>query len=538
MNFINLSFENKICILPSSMNIKHPISLVRYKKDLRIADHKPLYEACQQNFSVVALYVREPHIMQGSDYSHFHQYRIQESLKDLKSSLKKLNIPLLMIHGEMTEALDQIQNYYTIDTMYAHEETGNNLTYQRDLSVIRYCQSHKFKLIEYPHNGVVRRLQSRDSRSPIQRERMSQPLIDIPEVQTYYDFDEQLILYAKQSFVSFVAAKKPSTWSHQRDQPGETSAHVRLSYFLTHAGPYRYALSRPEQSVSASSRLSWYLTYGNLSAKQIHQATFTQIKYLASQPNKSSSLTRDIASLNAFYQRLFWRCHFIQKLESQSSIEYHNQNKAFDTIRTETNHDLIQARYHGQTGIPMIDAGMRCLHATGWINFRMRATLTSFICNTCMQPWQAIWPMLAKLFLDYEPGIHYSQLQMQSGTTGINTIRIYNPLKQIQEKDSDLTFVRRWIPEIVWLDHEEIFQLGTETGNILLLTKSINYPSAIIDIITANRLARIALRWVKKTDESKTEAQKVYNKLWSRKKSTRKTSRKDKPVVIPDNLFS
>ena len=56
--------------------------------------------------------------------------------------------------------------------------------------------------------------------------------------------------------------------------------------------------------------------------------------------------------------------------------------------------------------------------------------------------------MLARLFVDYEPGIHYSQLQMQSGTTGINTIRIYNPLKQIQEKDTDLTFVRRRIPEI------------------------------------------------------------------------------------------
>ena len=273
------------------MSIKPPISIVRYKKDLRIADHKPLYEACQQNFSVVALYVREPHIMQGSDYSHFHQYRIQESLKDLKSSLKKLNIPLLMIHGEMTEALDQIQNYYTIDTMYAHEETWNNLTYQRDLSIIYYCQDHNFKFVEYPHNGVVRRLQSRDSRSPIQRERMSQPLIDIPGVQSYYDLDKQLIMYAKESFVSFVAAKRPSTRSHQRDQPGETAAHVRLSYFLTHAGPYRYALSRPEQSVSASSRLSWYLPYGNLSAKQIHQATFTQIKHLASQPNKSSSLT-------------------------------------------------------------------------------------------------------------------------------------------------------------------------------------------------------------------------------------------------------
>jgi deoxyribodipyrimidine photo-lyase len=101
--------------------------------------------------------------------------------------------------------------------------------------------------------------------------------------------------------------------------------------------------------------------------------------------------------------------------------------------------------------------------------------------------------MLAKLFLDYEPGIHYSQLQMQSGTTGINTIRIYNPLKQLTDKDGDLTFVRRWLPELADLTSDEIKTLGTPMGDQILLLKSIDYPPAIIDIVQANKNARVAL---------------------------------------------
>jgi deoxyribodipyrimidine photo-lyase len=396
--------------------------------------------------------------MKANYYSHFHQYRIQESLKDLKQSLTKLNTPLLMYYGEVNQALDIIRDYYDIDHIYAHEETGNHLTYMRDLDTITYCKDHHITFTEYPCNAVVRKLSSRDHRSIFQKDRMAQALIPIPDIQDPFTISAILAQKSKNSFKSFVAVSRPSTWIYSRDQPGETSAQVRLQYFLTHASGYRYALSRPELSVKDSSRLSAYLSFGNLSMKQVHQATLDRIRLLKTQSNEDKN-TKEVSSLVAFYQRLFWRCHFIQKLESRPKLEFYNQNKVFDTIRIETNKVIIDARYYGQTGIPLIDAGMRCLHATGWINFRMRATLVSFICNTCMQPWQAIGPMLAKIFVDYEPGIHYSQLQMQSGTTGINTIRIYNPIKQLADKDSDLKFVRKWLPELQNMDSEDIKSL-------------------------------------------------------------------------------
>ena len=499
------------------------INLVRFKKDLRISDHQPLWEACQSGLPVVWLYVREPSVMSHPDYSRFHQYRIQESLKDLKSQLATLNIPLVMIHAEMWQALDIIQQYYKIYSIYAHEETGNGLTYARDLSVIKYCIQSSIQFVEYPSNGVIRRLTSRDLRSNMQRQRMSQSLIPVPAAQAPFDLDPDFVVATKASFTSFIPASKPSTWIYPRDVPGEQAAHRRLQYFLTHAWPYRYALSRPTQSVMDSSRLSWYLTYGNLSMKQVHQATLQHIQTL--KQSDKIKYKKAISSLWVFYQRLFWRCHFVQKLESQPSIEYHNQNREFDQIRTEVRPDLIHARYCGMTGIPLIDAGMRCLQATGWINFRMRATLVSFICNTCMQPRQEISPMLARIFLDYEPGLHYSQLQMQSGTTGINTIRIYNPLKQLVDKDEDLTFVRTWLPELVSLTSDEIKALGTPVGNHIIQSKGINYPLPVIDVESANRHARAVLRSVKAQPATKQAAKQVFDKLGSRKSPTRRKPR-------------
>jgi deoxyribodipyrimidine photo-lyase len=100
------------------------------------------------------------------------------------------------------------------------------------------------------------------------------------------------------------------------------------------------------------------------------------------------------------------------------------------------------------TGYPFVDACMRSLNATKWLNFRARAMLVSFASYALNLDWRRFAPHLARTFLDYEPGIHYSQLQMQSGTTYGSPPRIYNPIKQSVEKDPEGEFIRRWVPEL------------------------------------------------------------------------------------------
>ncbi len=193
----------------------------------------------------------------------------------------------------------------------------------------------------------------------------------------------------------------------------------------------------------------------------------------------------------------------------------------------------MRAIESAQTGIPFIDGVIRQLQATGWVNFRARATLVSFVVNTCMQPWQgrfAHW--LARIFTDYEPGIHYPQLQMQSGTMGINTIRIYNPIKQLQDKDTDGAFVTTWLPELARLPQylqAEPWKISYMESIEYDFVLGRDYPHPIVDVESANRKAREVLYTLKKTIDPG-EKRQMIERHASRKKPPQKREKKDRAL--------
>jgi len=149
-----------------------------------------------------------------------------------------------------------------------------------------------------------------------------------------------------------------------------------------------FHISKPYESILSCSRLSPYIAYGCLSVKTVYQATQTRIRELEKVPSNAAKNFKK--SLEFFLARLHWQSHFIQKLEDDPSIEWKNLNPEFDAIRREENNLLVDAVFRAESGIPYIDATIRQLQKTGWCNFRSRCILTSFLCNTCMQPWQSI----------------------------------------------------------------------------------------------------------------------------------------------------
>ena len=496
---------------------KQKIILVWFKRDIRISDHRSLSEALSrwksQDIPVIAFYSFEPRVTSAPDFSDFHRQFIEESLRDLSQSLKGLNIPFFIFERNISDVMKYILEFYDVEHIFSHEETWNTITYERDIMMGKYLKSKNILWTEYPTNGVVRRLKSRDDWSKIWNSRMIVPILPPPDPQG-----------------SFSCPLISDRWQKDIGNPyiqkwGEREWQKTLASFLISRGKwYMWGMSRPIEWQLASSRISPYLAYGCISLKQVIQMTWVRMSDL-----KEKWDSRFLRSLQAFHSRLHWQSHFIQKLEDEPRLEYMNAIKLYDSIRTEYDVDIISAIDNSRTGIPFIDGIVRQLKATGWINFRARATLVSFVCCTCMQPWQgrfAHW--LARLFTDYEPGIHYMQLQMQSGTMGINTIRIYNPVKQLYDKDRDGLFVDAYLPELANLPKHlqaepwKISQMESIEYDFIL---GRDYPYPIIDVEEANRSARDILYDMKSQIDPRVKDS-IIRKHASRKSSPRKKVQK------------
>jgi deoxyribodipyrimidine photo-lyase len=276
---------------------------------------------------------------------------------------------------------------------------------------------------------------------------------------------------------------------------GERAAWATLRSFLAGRGrDYRRAMSSPLSAADACSRLSAHLAFGTISLRCVHQATEARI---------ASTDDRTLAhALRGFAGRLRWHCHFMQKLEDEPGIEWRNLARSVDGLRagdgvhpSAIDRERLQAWCEGRTGYPMVDACMRQLRATGWLNFRMRAMLVSFAAYHLGLHWREPGLFLARQFLDFEPGIHWCQMQMQSGTTGINTLRIYSPAKQARDHDPQGLYVRRWVPEF-----------GTPA-----------YPPPIVDERAALAEMKSQLYALRQTQAARSEADAIQHKHGSRR---------------------
>lgn len=487
------------------------IELVWFKRDLRLTDHAPLAMAAK-NGPVLPLVVVESDYWKLPETSSRHYLFCRESIDDLR----KQGVPLCVRIGEITAILKALYDSHGIRHLWSHEETGNAWTYARDKAVERWCQDNGIGWTQIPQFGVVRGSINRDRWARHWEAFMAEPLVTLPSQIDYVEA-------ASDPMPDPETLGLTDDPCPQRQKGGRAEGLALLDSFLSsgRARHYQRAMSSPLSAAEACSRLSPHLAYGALSMREVVQRAYRELTALKAIPPEHQPIPS--RGLNAFIARLHWHCHFIQKLESEPEMEWRDLHPAFRGARTQGFGDpLFEAWATGNTGFPFVDACMRSLMATGWINFRMRAMLVAFASYHLWLDWRATGTRLAQLFTDYEPGIHWPQVQMQSGSTAINTPRLYNPVKQSHDQDPDGIFIKRWVPELSCLSGRALHEPWTlsplearEQGFVLDET----YPAPIIDHEAAARAARERLTRIRASDGFYEHQRAIYLKHGSRKSS-------------------
>lgn len=432
------------------------IAVVWFKRDLRVSDHRPLWIAYQSKKPIVPLFILEPSWRTHPDYSPLHEAFLIESLISLADELRARGLELLIVEAEAIDTFKALEKASQTMTIYSHNEHGNSLTYARDRDIARWINSGSAATVswrEFQTNGVERGRcdragwASKWNRTMTARQEETIPLaafeLGRPAVT---NLPGQIPLDHLRERVSFL--ERQNQWK-DRQRGGRSAADsVSDMFFSQGILSYRRGISKPLLSRSTCSRLSPYLSFGIVSMREVFQRSQKELEQASHSSFQRGARWGVGANMRAFQSRLHWHCHFIQKFESECRIEHENFNREFDTLRNEWNEALYLAWERGETGFPLIDASMRCVRATGYLNFRSRAMVISFLTHLLWLDWKRGAHFLARCFLDYEPGIHYPQVQMQATTTGIHTIRIYNPVKQAEEHDGDAAFIKEWLPEL------------------------------------------------------------------------------------------
>ena len=500
------------------------MDVIWFKRDLRVHDHAPLAAAVASGRPVLPLYIIEPSLWAQPDASGRQFAFLVETLANLEHSLRARGAALIIRIGEAPQVLHDLHTSHGITALHAHEETGNLWSYGRDKAVHRWARSADIPFTEYRQHGVWRALDSRNGWAARWDTMMASPKLPAPASINAAPLVSDAI--PAPDMLGLAPDPCPG-----RQHGGRREALTVLRSFLeTRGRRYRTAMSAPESGAVQCSRLSPHLALGALSMREAYQAAV-----LARRHWREAGDATFARAVDSFISRLHWHCHFIQKLEDAPWLEARCLHPGYEGLHRE-DAARLEAWRTGNTGWPFVDACMRSLITTGWLNFRMRAMVMAVASYHLRLDWRASGTALARLFTDYEPGIHWPQVQMQSGITGTNIPRIYNPVKQGHDQDPNATFIRHWLPELAGLPTTFCHEPWTAPADI---PAGIAYPPPLVDHEQAAREARAAITAIRRDPAHQAPARAIVIKHGSRKAglpSTERKRRKAAPRALQGQL--
>ncbi len=400
-----------------------------HRRDLRIIDNLALLEASKIG-TVIPVFVLDKVFFESNVYCKSRLFFLKESLVDLQNQYRKLGTKLVIMEGDPLEVLKKFSTGESAK-VYFNQDTNGIYGIQRDK------QAEALGFVSFCNDAIQRQGRTKDW--------SEQATIYFNSPIWHVDSLEPHGLKDQANLIDFFAKYNINHDKQTNQKGGTTEGQILIGKFLKKLKTYPKNISSPLLAETGTSRLSTHFSFGTVSTKMAYQA-------VQKSPFKQKHF---------YTSRLFWNQHFTQKLAINPNLPKQSVNPVFLNnydLMYDYNPDLIEAWKQGSTGYPLVDASMRALNATGFLNFRMRAMVASFFSFILRQPWEIGADYMFSQLIDADVAINYSQWQMQTGQVGIHPNRIYNPTKQILEFDPEALFIRKYVVELEKADLSDILE--------------------------------------------------------------------------------
>lgn len=469
--------------------------LIWLQRDLRLSDHMPLFKALQRDQKLVIAYIHDPKQTLGDANSVW----LAHSLLALQQSIALKGGDLLMLEGDFETCFEQVLQHHQIAQVSYHFEVGEPFQSHQH-SVLNLCKKYQVGLNPFdPTWFRADQVLSQKGGTYSVFTPYYKKLMTLLNQVSFPAREPDDLAAAKLDH----ASELPSHLVHISQQPwaikmlahwqdgqglaiGEQAAWHRFEQFaLEDINDYSQGRDFPSQA--STSRLSTHLQFGEISMRQL----LYSLQARKANPDYQSH------ALDVFIRQLAWREFGRYLLYIHPQLETTPFQAKFATFPWDDSPHLVEAWQTGQTGFPIIDAGMRELWHTGWMHNRVRMLVASWLTKNANQSWRIGQAWFANTLIDADPANNAMGWQWVAGC-GVDAApyyRLFNPIVQSEKFDGDAEYIKRWLPELKtlpakychapWLHSASLSQYGFKLG--------VDYPKPTLDLQQSrvNHLQRV-----------------------------------------------
>jgi deoxyribodipyrimidine photo-lyase len=406
------------------------INLFWFRRDLRLDDNKGLYEALSGGLPVVPIFILDKNILDElTDRKDKRVQFIYDALLNIQKQLNEAGSTLVVRYGKPLQIFSQLIKEYSIEAVFTNHDYEPYAT-ERDRSVKELLQKNNIQFKTYKDQVIFEKDEVvKDDGSPYS---VFTPFSKRWKAQlTKEDYKS----YPSEKLADHFHRQKTKNIPSLKEMGFEEAPSLSIEPSVNLSVVKQYDKTRDIPSVQGTTRLGIHLRFGTTSVRQ---------------------LVKKALELNQiFLNELIWREFFMQMLWQQPRLVNEACKKEYDNIKWRNNEKEFEAWCNGETGYPIVDAGMRELNETGFMHNRVRMITASFLVKHLLIDWRWGEAYFAKKLLDYELASNNGNWQWVAGCgcDAAPYFRIFNPTSQTKKFDPQLKYIHQWVPEFEILSY-------------------------------------------------------------------------------------